>query len=69
MESRLIFRHLQKALKLSITQVAKVGEAISWLLQVQTPLKPGENGPRPKHERDASEIAEAITAKLTRKAL
>jgi hypothetical protein len=28
------FRHLQKALKLSITQIAKVGEAFSWLLQV-----------------------------------
>ena len=69
MESRLIFRHLQKALKLSITQVAKVGEAFSWLLQVHTPLKPGENGLRPKHECDPSEIGEAITARLTRKVL
>jgi len=56
-------------LKLSITQVAKVGKAISWLLQVQTPLKAGENGPRPKDERDGSEIPEAITARLTRKVL
>ena len=69
MESRLIFRHLQKALKLSITQIAKVGEAVSWLLQVHTPLKPGENGLRPKHECDVGETAKAITAKLTRKAL
>jgi hypothetical protein len=69
MESRLIFRHLQKASKLNVTQVAKVGEAISWLLQVQTPLKPGENGLRPKRERDVGETAEAITARLTRKAL
>jgi len=56
-------------LKLSVTQTAKVGEAVSWLLQVQTPLTTGENGSRPKHERDASEIAEAITARLTRKVL
>jgi hypothetical protein len=33
MESRLIFRHLQKTLKLSITQVAKVGEGVSCLIQ------------------------------------
>jgi hypothetical protein len=32
-------------------------------------LKPGENGPRPKHECDGSEIPEAITAELTRKVL
>jgi hypothetical protein len=69
MESRLIFRHLQKALKLSITQVAKVGEPFSWVLQVQTPLKLGENELRPKHECDSSEIEEAITARLTRKVL
>ena len=69
MESRLIFRHLQKALKLSMTQIAKVGEAVSWLLQIQTPLKPGENGLRPKYECDPSEIGEAITATLTRKVL
>ena len=67
MESRLIFRHLQKALKLGMTQIAMVGEAVSWLLQMQTPLKPGENGLRPKHECDPSEIGEAITATLTRK--
>jgi hypothetical protein len=69
MESRLIFRHPQKALKLSITQIAKVGEAVSWLLQVHTPLKPGENGLRPKHECDPCENGEAITATLTRKVL
>ena len=69
MESRLIFRHLQKALKLSITQIAKVGEAISWLLQIQTPLKLGENGLRPKYECDPCENGEAITATLTRKVL
>ena len=50
MESRLIFRHLQKALKLSITQIAKVGEAVSWLLQAHTALKPGENGLSPKRQ-------------------
>ena len=69
MESRLIFRHRQKALKLSITQVAKVGEAVSWLLQVQTALKPGENGLSPKRECNPCESGEAITAKLTRKVL
>ena len=56
-------------MKLSITQTAKVGEAVSWLLQVQTPLKAGENSPRPKHECDVGETAEAITAILTRKVL
>ena len=56
-------------MKLSITQVAKVGEAVSWLLQVQTPLKIGENSLRTKHECDGSEIPEAITARLTRKVL
>ena len=56
-------------MKLNVTQLAKVGEAISWLLQVQTPLKPGENGLRPKHECDVGETAKAITARLTRKAL
>ena len=69
MESRLIFRHLQKASKLNVTQVAKVGKGISSLLQVQTPLKPGENGLRPKHECDPCENGEAITATLTRKVL
>jgi hypothetical protein len=69
MESRLIFRHHWKALKLSITQVAKVGEAISWLLQGQTPSKLGENELRPKSECNPCENGEAITAKLTRKVL
>ena len=48
MASRLIFQHHQKALKLGITQVAKAGEAVSWLLLRQTTLKPGENGLSPK---------------------
>ena len=69
MESRLIFRHLQKVSKLSITQVAKVGEGISSLLQGQTTLKAGENGPSPKSECNPGETGEAITAKLTRKVL
>ena len=69
MESRLIFRHHQKALKLSMTQVAMVGEAVSWLLQAQTALKPGENGLSPKRECNPCENGEAITAILTRKVL
>ena len=69
MESRLIFRHHQKALKLSMTQVARTGEAISWLLQVQTALKLGENGLSPKHECNPCENGEAVTARLTRKVL
>ena len=67
MESRLIFRHLQKALKLSMTQIAKVGEAVSWLLQGQTTLKGGENALSPKPECNPCENGEAITARLTRK--
>ena len=52
-----------------MTQVAMVREGISCLLQMQTPLKPGENGLRPKRECDPSEIGEVITAKLARKIL
>ena len=48
MASRLIFQHHQKALKLGMTQVAKAGEAVSWLLLRQTTLTPGENGLSPK---------------------
>jgi hypothetical protein len=69
MESRLIFRHHQKALKLSITQVAKVGEAVSWLFQAQTTLMGGENARSPKRECNPCESGEAITAILTRKVL
>jgi hypothetical protein len=50
-------------------QIAKIGEAISWLLQVQTALKDGENVLSPKHECDPCENGEAITATLTRKVL
>jgi hypothetical protein len=39
MESRLIFRHHPKPFIQRMTQVAKVGEAVSWLLQAQTPFE------------------------------
>ena len=70
MDGRLIFRHLQKVSKLSITQVAKVGEGISSLFQGQTALKAGENSLSPKSEfRNPGETGETITARLTRKVL
>jgi hypothetical protein len=69
MESRLIFRHHQKTLKLSITQVAKAGEVFSGLLQEQTALKLGENELSPKFECNPCDNGEAATAKLTRKVL
>ncbi len=40
MESRLIFRHRQKPLIFSMTQVAKVGQPVSSVSQGQTALKP-----------------------------
>ena len=69
MESRLIFRHHQKASKHGMTQIAKAGEAISWLLQAQTALKSGENGLSPKRECDPCDNGEAVVATLTRKVL
>ena len=52
-----------------MTQIAKTGEAVSWLLQVHTALMSGENGRSPKHECDPCDNGEAVTATLTRKVL
>ena len=52
-----------------MTQIAKAGEAVSWLLQAQTALKPGENGLSPKRECDPCDNGEAAVATLTRKVL
>ena len=52
-----------------MTQIAKAGEAVSWLLQAQTALKSGENGLSPKRECDPCDNGEAVVATLTRKVL
>ena len=52
-----------------MTQIAKAGEADSWLLQAQTALKPGENGLSPKRQCDPCDNGEAAVARLARKVL